>query len=116
MKTRMWVALLGALLLTNSFTIPSAYAVYNANLAGVMQAVLHYDDSDLVLFRLVNQPTSHPLCNPSYFAIDPAVTADRRKAMVAHLLLALANKEEVNIGYDNAGNCANGYVRTHRVG
>jgi hypothetical protein len=44
-------------------------AGYNANIQGVVKDVLTYP-SDLVLFRLSNQPTTHPLCRPEYFYME----------------------------------------------
>jgi hypothetical protein len=91
-------------------------AYYNANMSGVVSDFWAYADADHIYFRLQNQPTSHPGCNPSYFVIDGALPLERRKAMWQRLALAYALKEPVNVGYDNAGDCASTYLRVHRVG
>jgi hypothetical protein len=93
-----------------------ASAEYNANIQGTLRDVLVYTDMDHILFRFVNQPTSHPACSPNYFAIDASVPAERRAALYARLMTAYSLNEVVNIGYDDSGNCANGYIRVHRVG
>jgi hypothetical protein len=104
------------LMLVPLFAGPPAHAVYNANMSGVVTDVLTYADGNVVLIRLNNQPASHPACNAMLIAIDHTVTADRRKLMMARLMLALANKESINIGYDATGECADTYIRVHRVG
>jgi hypothetical protein len=91
-------------------------ATYNANMSGVVAWVATYADGDSIYFALMNQPGSHPGCSPYYFVITAAVPADRRKAMLANLLIARTTGEAINIGYDNAGDCAEGYIRVHRVG
>jgi hypothetical protein len=91
-------------------------AVYNANMTGVVTDVLLYTDAHQVLFRLNNQPAAHPLCTPTYFAVGSDVDPTRRKVLLARLLLAKATGEQINIGYDKDGLCANGYIRAHRVG
>src|SRR5215813_8026061 len=88
-----------------------AGAVYNANLSGQIQYYWSYAEDDAIFFVLRNQPTTHPTCSPSFFVIDGTITADRRKMMFARLSLAYALQENVNIGYDNAGNRAEGYIR-----
>jgi hypothetical protein len=98
------------------FASSSALAVYNANMNGVVTEVLTYTDADYIYFRLSNQPTTHPSCLPGYFVISSAVPADRRKQLLARLLLAKASGETINIGYDNSGDCTDGYIRVHRVG
>ena len=92
------------------------HAIYNANMAGVVSEVLLYTDSDYVLFKLNNQPTTHPACTATYFAVGSDVDPTRRKILIARLLLAKATGEQTNIGYDKDGACANGYIRAHRVG
>ncbi len=93
-----------------------AFAGYDANMTGVVSDVLVYSDSNVILFRLVNQPASHPSCIATLFALDstiPAATLDR---LYARLLAAKTTGEPVNIGYDSQGNCAHTYIRVHRVG
>lgn len=94
----------------------NAFATYNANISGQIAAIATYTDTDSVYVTLANQPTSHPTCSPHYFVLDSSVSLDRRKFMVARLMAAYAAGETVNIGYDNAGNCADGAIRIHRVG
>jgi hypothetical protein len=96
-------------------SVPSD-AAYNANMAGVVIGVYTYADIDSIYIVLSNQPTTHPACLPNYFVIEGTVPADRRKAMLARLMTAYATKENVNIGYDAGGACAEGYIRVHRVG
>jgi hypothetical protein len=97
------------------FAIP-AVAGYNENMQGVVADVVLYAYDDKIYFRLENQPTTHPACNPAYFAIDTATPADRRKMMLARLLLAKATKEPMNVGFDKDGDCSHTYIRAHRVG
>ncbi len=111
-KQRVIAAAIAAGLLTST----TASSEYNANMTGVVQDVLTYTDGDWVLFRLVNQPASHPTCNPAYFVLNELIPAARLDRLVARLLAAKATGESVNIGYDAAGDCANGYIRAHRVG
>ena len=101
------------LLLAASLT---SNANYNANMSGVVAWVATYADGDSIYFALSNQPSSHPGCSPHYFVITAAVPADRRKAMLTNLLIARTTREAINIGYDNTGDCAEGYIRVHRVG
>ncbi|MEC4729051.1 hypothetical protein HWQ46_26415 [Shewanella sp. D64] len=92
-----------------------SYAGYNANMVGEVTAVMTYSSS-LILFRLHNQPSSHPSCNKSYFAIATDVSDIATNRMLSRLLIAHTTKAPVNIGFDNAGSCGNGYIRVHRVG
>jgi hypothetical protein len=94
----------------------NASADYNANMVGVVVGVITYAEADQIYFQLNNQPATHPSCNPTLFANSADVTADRRKALLAQLMSAKAMGEAINIGYDNAGNCAHGYIRVHRIG
>lgn len=91
-------------------------AAYNANMSGELEGLFVYAESDFIYFRLKNQPTSHPTCNPAYFVIPDTVPSDRRKMMLSRLSLAYATKEIVNVGYDKTGDCVSGYLRVHRVG
>lgn len=84
-------------------------------MSGVVTTVLAYTDKDQIYFTLNNQPTI-PACNSSLFSIDAATPADRRKALYARLLLSLASKEPVTIGFDDQGDCSHGYIRVHAVG
>jgi hypothetical protein len=93
-----------------------ASAKYNANMRGIVKNVLVYTDGDYIYFRLDNQPTSHPTCGHDFFVISETVSHERRQMLLSRLLSAYAMKENVNIGYDSQGDCANGYIRVHRVG
>lgn len=94
-----------------------AFAIYNANLSGVITHVTTYADTDSIYIVLNNQPTSHTgSCNPVSFVIDSSVPLERRKMMLARALAAHATGETINIGFDSTGNCADGYIRAHRVG
>lgn len=93
-----------------------AGAAYDANMSGQIEGFYVYTYGDHIYFRLRNQPTSHNGCNPNYFVIPAAVSADRRKALLARLSLAHAMQETVNIGYAANGDCADGYIHVHRVG
>jgi len=94
----------------------ASHAVYNANMAGELLGVQVYADGDYIYLRLKNQPTAHPGCNPTYFVIPETVPPERRRMMLVRLLVAHAMKEVVNIGFDNSGDCAHGYIRVHEAG
>lgn len=98
------------------FVSSNASAVYNANMSGVVTAVWTYTEHDTIYFQLSTQPATHPSCEPWAFVIPSEVPADRRKALLARLMMAKATGETINIGYDNAGDCADGRIRAHRVG
>jgi len=105
---------LGILLFTTfSFT---ASANYNANMQGVLQDVMIYTDNDHIYFRLENQPTTHPVCQSSYFVIENSIPMDRRQMLLSRLMTAYVTKERVNIGYDASVECAHGHIKVHRVG
>ena len=93
-----------------------AWSVYDTNLLGVVTEVLAYTDHNIILVRLDNQPSSHPTCNPSYFALEHTADTTRVDRIYARLLLALSSGQPTKIGYDSQGNCANGWIRMHRVG
>jgi hypothetical protein len=90
-------------------------AGYNDNLTGVVTHVMTYT-SGLILFRLNNQPATHPTCNTSYFAIATDTNDIATNRMLSRLLTAHTTKVPVNIGFDNTADCGNGYIKTHRVG
>jgi hypothetical protein len=90
-------------------------AGYNATIQGVVKDVLTYP-SGVVLFRLSNQPTTHPLCRPEYFSIGTAIPQVEANRMLSRLLLAYTLKETVQVGFDDTGDCAVSYIRVHRVG
>ena len=91
-------------------------AAYNSNVRGVLKSVGVYTDGDYIYIRLENQPTSHPVCQSTYFVISEEISTERRQMLLSRLLMAYATKENVNIGYDSQGNCAHGYIRLHEVG
>lgn len=113
MRTRLRTMIFGAALVAASAT---AFGTYNANLSGIVTAVATYTDSDHVLFRLDNQPASHPACNANYFVIPAETPSDRRKAILSRLLLAKATGEPITVGYDGTGACSSGYIQAYRVG
>ncbi len=94
----------------------SVFAEYNDNMSGKVASVLTYTDSDYIYFTLDNQPTSHSACNPAFFVIEETIPYERRQILLSRLLTAYAKQESLNIGFDNAGNCAHGYIRVHRIG
>jgi len=102
-------ALIVSIMMSNTAT-----AGYNDNIVGEVKDILVYTNGQII-FSLVNQPT-HPTCNPGYFAIDNALSEVVINRMFSRLLSAHASKTPVNIGFDNAGDCANTYIRVHRVG
>ena len=69
-----------------------------------------------MVITLNNQPKSHPKCKSNYFVIPSSVPQNRREMLLSRLLTAYAMKEKVNIGYDNSVECANSYIKVHRVG
>jgi hypothetical protein len=105
---------LTVLLLLGSATV--AQGGYNANLSGTVTSVAVYADGDYVLFRLLNQPTTHASCDPEYFVIAETIPQSRRSQMYAQLIAAKYSGEPLIIGYDSSGDCSHGYIRVHRVG
>lgn len=92
-----------------------ASATYNANGAFVVSGVATYTETDSIYVYVVSPP-AHSACNNSFFVIPGATPLERRQALLARLLLAKATGEAVNFGYDATGDCAEGYIRVHRVG
>ena len=74
-----------------------------------------YDDG-LVLIRLQSQPTAHPGCNPAYFAIDRTLDPDIKAMLLSRALIARSSGETINIGHDDQGACAHGYIPVHELG
>ena len=93
----------------------STNAEFNDNIKGKITEVITYTDGDYIYFRMENPP-SHPTCNNTYFVIEETVPYERRQMLLSRLLVAFTTQQEVNIGFDNAGNCVHSYVRVHRVG
>ncbi len=107
---KIFIVLLGVLF--TSLT----HADYNANMTGVITQLLTYAGSQTILFALNNQPSSHPSCNHYYFSLGSDIDDASRSRTYARLMVAYTTGERVNIGYDNAGSCADGYIRAYRVG
>jgi hypothetical protein len=107
---------LSALMLSQVIASPTAFAVYNNNISGVVRFVAVYADGDYIYFHLENQPTTHPVCNPIYFVISETVPENRRNQMFATLLAAKISGEPIHIGYDDSTECTHGFIRVHRVG
>ena len=93
----------------------AAHAYYNANIQGKIDAIRVYD-TGAVLLHLDVQPSTHPMCNPGYFAVDAALDASIRAELLSRALVAKSSGETINIGYDNQANCANGWIRIHEIG
>lgn len=92
-----------------------ASATYNANALFAVTGVLTYTETDAI-YIMVSAPPSHGGCNNSFFVIPETTPVERRKNLLARLLLAKATNESLNIGYDATGDCADGYIRVHRIG
>jgi hypothetical protein len=92
-----------------------AEAAYNANMTGTPIDVMTYEGG-MVLFHLDNQPTTHSSCNRAYFAIDATQADASVSRLYARLLVAFAQQQPFNIGFDNASTCIGGYVHVYRVG
>ena len=99
-----------------AFMSASALATYNANGSFVITGVLTYPESDTIYLQ-VSAPPTHPVCSNAFFALGGSIPAERRKIIMARVLLAKATGEVVNIGYDATGGCIDGgYIQVHRVG
>jgi hypothetical protein len=93
----------------------AAFAVYNTNGGFLITGVLTYTDTDSI-YIMVSTPPAHSGCSNAFFVIPSTTPVDRRKILIARLLLAKATNESVNIGYDGTGDCADGYIHVHRIG
>ena len=96
-------------------TSVSVFSGYDKNIEGEITHIYTYP-SGLVLFKLSNQPSSHPGCNPVYFAIASDVAESAADRMYSRLLTLHTTKIKAYIGFDSQGNCGNGYIRVHNVG
>lgn len=95
----------------------SANADYDNNFKGKVVDVLTYTTSPLILFKVENQPTSHPLCTKfDYIAIAPETTPELRQIVFSRLLAAYAAGEVVNIGYDSKDECVGPRIKVYRIG
>lgn len=93
----------------------TALAGYDKNIEGNVTHIYTYP-TGLVLFKLANQPSSHPACRAEYFAIGTDVKEGPANRMFSRLLTLHTSKTKAYIGYDSQGNCANGYIRVHNIG
>ncbi|PSV30615.1 hypothetical protein [Photobacterium sp. GB-72] len=110
MRISRFLVIVGTLFFT-TFT----QAGYDANMSEKVISVMTYS-SGSVLFRLENQPQSHPQCKTDFFTI-PASTKDSiTNRFLSRLLAAYSTKEKINIGFDSKGDCAEGRIRVHRIG
>ena len=96
-------------------TATNVSAEYDSNIGGRISSVLTYQDGSL-LFKLENQPTTHPSCQTDYFAIDSAGDSGAINRMYARVLLAYQSGNSITIGYDGQGDCVNNRMRVYRVG
>jgi hypothetical protein len=113
-RVRSW---LGAILAMAAIgAADCAFAGYDANLSGLADGVYTYP-SGVLLIHLVTQPSTHPACNASFFAVDPGtMDANAMSRMYARLLTSYAMQEPINIGYDSQGDCVDGYIHVWRIG
>ena len=109
---RIWGVLIAMLV---ALVPVAASATYNANGGFSVTGVLTYTDTDSI-YITVSSPPAHSGCSNAFFVIPATTTPDRRKILLARLLLAKATNESVNFGYDGTGDCADGYIRVHRIG
>lgn len=96
----------------------TAHATYNANLVGNVTSILTYTNG-YFLFSLASQPTSNGSCNANLFEVDESAAANDTffSMMYARLAQAYAMGEQVNVGFDDAGNCGkDGYIQVYRIG
>jgi hypothetical protein len=99
------------------FVSTYAFSTYNSNITGVVDSVMTYSNDDGIYFHMSNQPTNGNGCNAAYFEIDAAVSADRKKAMLARLLTAYAMHDTITVGYDGTGGCTSGgMLQVYRIG
>lgn len=93
-----------------------ALATYDSNLSGIADSVYTYP-SGILLIHLTTQPSSHPACNPIYFAVDPSsIDANAMNRMFARLMISYTMQEAITIGYDSQGDCVDGYIHVWRIG
>lgn len=113
MTNRIYALALSGLL---TLSLPAAVnAGYNSNIQGKITNIRIYNDGRMFI-KLDNMPATHPVCNVSYFAIDPTLSSDIRAQMLSRLFIAKSSGETINIGYDYLDNCASGYIQAFEVG
>lgn len=110
MRISRFLVIVGTLFFT-TFT----QAGYDANMSGKVVSVMTYS-SGAVLFRLDNQPQSHPQCKSTYFAIPSSTKDSITNRFLSRLLAAYSTKETINIGFDSKGDCAESWISVHRIG
>ncbi|WP_305840224.1 hypothetical protein [Photobacterium leiognathi] len=93
----------------------NSQAGYDENIQGKVIQVMTYS-SGSVLFSLENQPQSHPQCQSSFFAIPASTKESIANRFLSRLLAAFSTKETINIGFDSKGDCADSWIRVHRIG
>ncbi|PSW80799.1 hypothetical protein [Photobacterium damselae] len=93
----------------------NTHAGYDANMVGKITSVMTYS-SGSVLFSLDTQPKSHPQCTPTFFAISANTKESIINRFLSRLLAAYTTKETINIGFDSQGDCAENWIRVHRIG
>ncbi|MEM9287309.1 MAG: hypothetical protein AAGA36_03140 [Pseudomonadota bacterium] len=74
---------------------------------GKISGITTYNNRDIVLVSLQNQPTGPAPsdCAISAFAIDGNVTAERRQQMLSLLLSAQMAGRDIGITWEDAGSC-----------
>ena len=97
------------------FMSTSLYAVYNSDISGVVTEVVVTKDV-YIYFKLSNQPTTHPNCNPEYFTISSSTTDERRRLLLSRIMLSKASGQPMSVGYDGTDSCSGGYLKIYRVG
>ena len=81
-----------------------AHAAWITSSGHVLQ-VFVYPNTDSVLFKLDTTGTATGCADATLFAVDGAVTADRRKQLVAALMSAQARDATVSVAYADSGGC-----------
>ena len=117
-KKRLLLAACLSFLLGSGITNTS-YAAYNANSSGVIQGVWIYNDG-MIAVQLSPMPATGCGTNDFFWIPVPpnaGMSDQAYKTMYARALTAYANKETINIGFDNAGGgCFNTRPFIYRIG
>jgi hypothetical protein len=89
-----------------------ALATYDSNLSGIADSVYTYS-SDILLIHPTDQPSSHPSCNPIYFAVDPLASDENAmNRMFVRLMTSYVMQEPIA----SQGDCVDGYIHVWRMG
>lgn len=107
MKLARLVAVTASLAFGIAVLPPPAEAAWFVTVGKVV-GVYTYASTDTVFVTLNNQPSGPlpPGCTSTvYFAINGALPAERRQAMMAQVLSAQASNADVHISWDEAGSC-----------